>query len=519
MESNPFSLGSPERLAKFFGGDKQRILQALQNGALRRFAPAPMDQTLALAAANFIDDTNAAAATTSAPQQTLFEQKFAPQQAPMGAPAGLGATPQAAAMPMMGMPAPAPAPAPEAAPPVGMSMGGLTSLPVPDDMFDEPNNGSYANGGLVAFSGGGTAGGWGSHIEDTLYKLDPNIEISGRARTPARNAEVGGVANSYHMIDAARDVRVPKGMDKPTFIAQLKSVFGSDYDILPSKGNSVHVEPGPELGKKVRAGAAPSNAPAQAPERDTATAEGRFMSIEDAMGFGGRMLSDLPREELERAKASARETLDPANQKKELDYDNAMALAKFGFNVATMPSIAEAALATIPEMEASKKERKAAKNAAVRDLMAYEDIDRKTAMARAELGMDVLKSTMTMDQAEKNLALQKEQIQSSERIAVLNRAAQLEAARISAEGKTTDFETYANAIYAGLRKSNAQGLLEKDGKKYSFADEALRAMAVRKAAEALGRGKEAAQSIEGVVGLGGGSAGAQPEVVNLGGIE
>jgi hypothetical protein len=53
--------------------------------------------------------------------------------------------------------------APEA-PPMGMAAGGmlppymanngLADLPVPDTMFDEPHNGSYAGGGIVAFAGG-----------------------------------------------------------------------------------------------------------------------------------------------------------------------------------------------------------------------------------------------------------------------------------------------------------------------------------------------------------------------------
>ena len=45
----------------------------------------------------------------------------------------------------------------EAMPPQGMAMGGLTSLSLPDNMFDEPDNGGYASGGLVAFDAGGQA--------------------------------------------------------------------------------------------------------------------------------------------------------------------------------------------------------------------------------------------------------------------------------------------------------------------------------------------------------------------------
>jgi len=78
---------------------------------------------------------------------------FAPP-APQMSPAGLGATPQgmqmASAAPMT---PPQGMPAPQA--PVQMAGGGLTTLPVPDYMFDEQ---TFANGGIVAFSEGGQKG-------------------------------------------------------------------------------------------------------------------------------------------------------------------------------------------------------------------------------------------------------------------------------------------------------------------------------------------------------------------------
>lgn len=160
METKPYSLQSPEQIAKDYGGNKQKIAEAMQMGII--------DPTAGTLAAMFIDRMRSAAQTEAAPQQSVAQQVFAPPapQMPMGmppmppmpqgAPAGLGATPQAAAMP-----------APAAAPPMGMPMeqpmpgmaaGGLAALPVPDDMFDEPTNGGfddgYRGGGLVAFREG-----------------------------------------------------------------------------------------------------------------------------------------------------------------------------------------------------------------------------------------------------------------------------------------------------------------------------------------------------------------------------
>lgn len=158
METKPYSLQSPEQIAKDYGGNKQKIAEAMQMGIL--------DPTAGTLAAMFIDRMRSAAQTEAAPQQSVAQQVFAPPMPqmpqgmppmPQGAPAGLGATPQAAAMPMPTAAPPMGMPAPQAAP--GMAAGGLTALPLPDDMFDEPSNGGfddgYRSGGLVAFNPGG----------------------------------------------------------------------------------------------------------------------------------------------------------------------------------------------------------------------------------------------------------------------------------------------------------------------------------------------------------------------------
>jgi hypothetical protein len=42
--------------------------------------------------------------------------------------------------------------------PMGMADGGLAMLPIPETMFDEPMNGGYADGGIVAFAEAGPVG-------------------------------------------------------------------------------------------------------------------------------------------------------------------------------------------------------------------------------------------------------------------------------------------------------------------------------------------------------------------------
>lgn len=163
MENKPFHIQDPQQLAQDYGGNKQKLAQAAQMGIV--------DPTAAVLAGMFIDRMRSAATLEQAPQQTVAQQVLAPT--PQAPPAGgLGATPPAAGMappmgaaPQMSAPAPTPdmsMPAPEMPPQgavPGMAEGGLTTLPVPDGMFDEPSNGGYsgdfAGGGLVAFAGAG----------------------------------------------------------------------------------------------------------------------------------------------------------------------------------------------------------------------------------------------------------------------------------------------------------------------------------------------------------------------------
>ena len=175
MGSQPYMFADPQRIALAYEGDKQRIAQAMQ---LKIINP-----TAGTLAGMLIDQKEAQNAQV--PQQTIAQQIFAPPAPPappmggppMGgppAPAGLGSTPEAAQMPPMpGMGGPPPGAPPMGGPPPGappmgmaeggmvppyMAGGGLYDLPIPDDMFDEPSNGGYANGGIVAFAAGDVVG-------------------------------------------------------------------------------------------------------------------------------------------------------------------------------------------------------------------------------------------------------------------------------------------------------------------------------------------------------------------------
>jgi hypothetical protein len=153
----PFSLQSPENIAKEYGGNKQKIAQAMQMGLV--------DPTAGTLAGMFIDRMRSAQMQEGAQQPSVAQQVFAPPAPPAPPMGGMGPPPGAPPMgapPMGGGMPPAPpmgAPPmggmPPGAPPMGMADGGLAMLPVPDNMFDEPMDGEYAGGGIVAFNPGG----------------------------------------------------------------------------------------------------------------------------------------------------------------------------------------------------------------------------------------------------------------------------------------------------------------------------------------------------------------------------
>jgi hypothetical protein len=102
----------------------------------------------------------------------------------------------------------------------------------------------------------------GSWIQQVGTETVPGVTIAGRARTPERNREVKGVPNSLHITDNAVDFRPPPNMTQSQLLTKLKNEFGADFDVLPSKGRSVHVEPGPGILKGAPPAVAAQVAPA-----------------------------------------------------------------------------------------------------------------------------------------------------------------------------------------------------------------------------------------------------------------
>lgn len=112
------------------------------------------------------------------------------------------------------------------------------------------SGGSFGTPAPTAAPGKGrpASGQYGAAIEAAVMKLAPGTTVSGRGRTQARNAEVGGVSNSYHLSDNARDLQPAKGQTLDQLAASLAPLKQQGFDVVVERRkNHVHVEPGPGM--------------------------------------------------------------------------------------------------------------------------------------------------------------------------------------------------------------------------------------------------------------------------------
>jgi hypothetical protein len=457
METKPYNLQSPEQIAKDYGGNKQKIAEAMQMGII--------DPTAGTMAGMFIDRMRSAAQMEAAPQQTVAQQVFAPpappqpQMPPQGAPpvppgagamppappAGLGATPEAAAMPPMGdMP-------PMGAPPQGempmmaeggmvppyMSGGGLSDLPVPDDMFDENRNGGfddgYAGGGLVAFARGGAM------TDEEAWGRIKRLEGGLGPRGEMRVSSAGAVGPSQLMPatapEAARIAGLPwdekryrtdpaynEALGKAYYLSRV-AARGGDYskaalDYHTGMGNVDKGKIGPAGREYLR-----KFSGAELPKRDINTTEGQVASVEDIFGRLQERFGPSEEERAARAKLAAR-----AEELTSDEYQNKMrkdslweTLASIGFNMASSKSpsllqaVGEAAAAALPGAAADKKERKALKDRGLELMVELGAKDRKEAIPLWNMATEAAKTNMSQQQFAEKQKLDERQVAVAEK--------------------------------------------------------------------------------------------------------
>lgn len=431
--ATPFNIRPPEDVAFAYGFDKAKIAQAVANKDL--------DETSAVMAAMLIDAGKRQQDMQGGQQPTVAQQVFSSQPP---APAGLGATPQASATPPTDAMPPQEMPQPE----MGMAAGGLTTLPLPDTMFDEPTNGGfndgYAGGGMVAFAPGG-----GVDLE-RLRKAIISQESGGDYGV--MNAEGSGAMGAYQfMPPTARALSERLGLPyRPELLqgAKGRSKEGRAYqdalgtaqlqDALKfSKGDigkaGAYHFAGPNKaghGAKtrkyeqdiLRRYSGSKEGSEMMPERDIGTAEGRGMSYEDSAALAGRLLKDP--EDYAQAKEEARarfeEMRSPEEYEKQRKGDMWQTLAEIGFNMASskapsvLQAIGEAAAAAMPGARADRKERKALKDRALDGLLKLGAEDRAQAKEVLSLGTDIFQTGLKQEQFDQELALREGELDARE---------------------------------------------------------------------------------------------------------
>jgi hypothetical protein len=401
METKPYDLQSPEQIAKDYGGNKQKIAEAMQMGIL--------DPTAGTLAGMFIDRMRSAAQSEQAPQQSVAQQVFAPPAPPpMAAPAGLGATPQAAAMPPMNATPPMGAAPPQDMPMMAMggmvppyaSGGGLSDMPLPDGMFDEPSNGGfgdgYAGGGMVAFADAGP-----------VKEKDPR-DVNGDGVVDGNDIYVAGAKTPE--VD-------PLFMQGRAFVPQPNLLANFKENVFGSSALADELSP-----------------------RETKRA---------------KQLESLLEEEMspETQKARAKEDMDMAMIKAGIAMAN------------TPGSLLQAATAgagaALPGFEAAAKERRGAKRALTKELLSEERLSNKELSDRFALSLDmVVKGIVPLEEAfqDRNFRDRWEKLgrDSQERIAKLNADAGITQQRISTSGALT----VADRQLAGQRIGAANAMAD-----------------------------------------------------------
>lgn len=408
--SQPFSIQSPEQIAKEYAGNKQKIAEAMQMGVV--------DPTAGVLAGMFIDRMRSAQMQEQAPQTTVAQQVMGglppvPPQAPTpvpqgGAPVGLGAIAPQDGEAMPEMPAPEMA-APEEAP-MGMAAGGLTGLPVPDDMFDEPTNGGfddgYAGGGLVAFARGGMTD---EEYLAYIMKKESRGRDYRKDGTPLISPR--GAKYAMQVLDStARDPGfgiTPARNDSPEeynrvgreYALALRKQFGDE-------GGAAAYNMGPGAYQAYMAGKRdmPTETRnyiaglggATIPERNMNVPQGRFGSLLDQMAVVNELYGGLPEDKGRKEAIEYYEKQrSPEQREKERKDDMWATLAQIGASMAGTSSpnflqaVGQAIGDALPGASASRKERKAAEREAVTALSELYGMDRKEAKEKMAMALDL----------------------------------------------------------------------------------------------------------------------------------
>lgn len=395
-------------------------------------------------------------------------------------------------------------PAPEGEP-MGMADGGLATLPVADDMFDEPTNGGYddgyAGGGIVAFAGGGSPSKRMTDEEYLRYILHResrgrgDYDKDGKPLTSRAGAKyamqvLDATARSpgYGVTPAKADTPEEYNRVGREYALALRAKYGDEgglaaYNMGPGayeayKAGKLRM-PGETRNyiSGVAGGAAPrgpAQAAAAAPE---AAGEEDFASkmpsiLGQADQFRGALSANMSpatkrREEMI---AELEGSLSPEARKQERKSRMWEALAQFGFEMAQTPggllqAASSAASKTLPTLRKGDADAKAQLRADRSALVALEDKSNEEKreiealaleLAKAEAGLLLDKDKMSLQ-----YKIAKMDDVTQRAIAAASRHAQLWATSFSGRlgAATSERDRAAQIQIAGIREgrsSNAE---------------------------------------------------------------
>ena len=448
-----YKIRSPIDIWTAYGGDQQRIAQAMQLGVIR-----PEEGVLAVMEGKRKPPPPAAPGTVAQQVMGIVPPPTNPMASNMGAPAPQPAPPMQAPMgaPPMGAPMGAPP-----APMPGMAMGGIASLPIPGAMFDEPDNGGYgdgyAGGGLVAFADGGEASdplSWLYSPISSVYGVNrPTGAHSGHDFAVRGNTPIGAPAPGV-VTKVGRDdvngnfvvVRHPDGTSSSySHLANPSVAEGEEINTgqviglsgntgrVRGKGGGYHLHFGTkdaegnrtnptDFLKTIAPQVSSGKWSQQLPERDISTAQGRASSREDLFEALNRRFGPSEREKTAKEAMYARAEEMASDEYYEKERKGAMwqTLAELGFNMASSKSpyllqaVGEAAAAAMPGARADKKERKALKDRALNLMVELGARDRKEALQMYGVAVELDKDGRQQEQFDRKIALDERQIQLAE---------------------------------------------------------------------------------------------------------
>jgi hypothetical protein len=306
-----------------------------------------------------------------------------------------------------------------------MAGGGLSEVPLPDGMFDEPSNGGfgdgYAGGGMVAFAPGGDVD------LERFRKAIITQESGGRFGIP--NAQGSGAMGlGQIMPDTARALAKRLGLPYRPDLLAGKDKAAQEYQIALTneatreafdygKGDiskaAAYYFAGPnkaqwgpktkqyqsDIARRLGTSTGETNAvratnSAVPPELGDDLASSFPGAYEEGARFFEKNMPAPKREARDALLAQIKGDLDPEQMKKQAKQDRWATLAEIGFNIAAsnspyfLQAVGAAASAALPGAKADKKEREAKKREALRTYAEIEGIDNQEAREKVNFGLN-----------------------------------------------------------------------------------------------------------------------------------